>query len=252
MRVRDGLALIGLGVALAGCVAPQQQAAFDGSGPAFAPERFFAGRARFWGVVESVQGGPSAQFAGTLTGRREGEDAVHVDEDLAFADGTKLVRSWRLRRLEGQQVEATGSDIAGVARGEISGRLLHLRYAAAADAPSRASGLDVEHWMYLQDDGVTVLNRTVTRRAGTVIRMTTERLVRAEDRKQASLRDDARRSAYSAAQSRNRAEAASRPQTTGSVSPEAPAAKAGQPEARLASGGKTADDDFWSAFDLRR
>ena len=248
----------GLALATAGCVAPQQ-AAFDGTGPAFAPERYFAGRTRLWGVVEGTDGGPATQFDGHMAGRRDADGAVAIDESISYPDGSKLARSWRIRRLDGQRIEATGNDIAGIGIGEVSGRMLHLRYALARDSAGRTAGLDVEHWMYLQDDGVTVLNRTVTRRAGQVVRMATERLVRAEEPKLASLRKPSHAVAG--------AMPAARPVegvANATLPPPPPRAVAAQeatgsirtgsdvPPARPAAEAKSAREGSWIAFDLRR
>lgn len=173
-----------LALALGGCIPGEP--GFLAGGPPFAPEKYFAGRTQFTGVTESAGAGEGSRFSGSMTGRREDSGAVRLEESMTFSNGAKLARTWRIRRLDGQRIEATGSDIAGTATGELTGRRMHLRYAAAPTAADPMAGVEVEHWMDLQDDGVTVLNRTVTRRGGLVVRMTTERMVRSEEPKEAA------------------------------------------------------------------
>lgn len=182
MRIlRQAVALAGLALALAGCAGLQPQD-FASSGPVFQPDVYFSGRTQSWGVFETPGGAPRSQFTGETFGRREADGTVAFDQTIAFDDGTRTNRSWRMRRIDDHHIEATGSDVVGVARGEMYGRALYLRSTIRTEPGNAVSTVDFEQWMYLQEDGVTVLNRSIIRKFGIVVRMANERFVRRSGR----------------------------------------------------------------------
>lgn len=174
-------ALVAASLGLGGCASLQPQD-FANSTPTFQPEAYFAGRTRSWGVFETPGGAPASQFTGDTVGRREPGGTVSFEQSVAFDDGTRLDRSWRLTRIDEHHLEATGTDVVGVVKGEIYGRVLHLAYTVRTEPGNALSTVDFEQWMYLQDDGVTVLNRSIIRKFGFVVRMATERFVRSPER----------------------------------------------------------------------
>ena len=147
---------------------------FAGTSPVFAPERFFEGATSSWGVIEGRSGEPLRSLRTETSGRVAGDGALELDQTLTFGDGEVRRRSWRLVRVGEGKYRATASDISGEAVGEASGRALRMEYALQLAPGSRWRTAHATHWMYLADDGETMLNRVVLSKFGVVLATVSE------------------------------------------------------------------------------
>ena len=161
-----------LAVLVGGC-ASKPIASFDRSRPVFAPDKFFAGRTHSWGIFETRSGQPTSTLTTTTDGHVKA-DGLHFEQDLFFENGKKSHRSWIVRRVDEHHFTATGTGIVGVARGTAYGNAFHLNFTLDASPGNPLARLHMSQWMYLQPDGVTMVNRDTLSKGGIVVVHITE------------------------------------------------------------------------------
>ena len=164
--------LLALAFFLGGCAA-KPIIAFDGGRPVFDPMQYFAGRTRSWGIFETPTGQPRSLLSTTTHGRLAA-DGLHFEQDLVFGDGKKSHRSWLIRRVDAHHFTATGTGIVGIARGTAYGNVCHLEFTLDAIPGNPLGRLHMSQWMYLQPDGVTMVNRDTLTKAGIIVAQITE------------------------------------------------------------------------------
>jgi hypothetical protein len=147
-----------------------------GLSPVFRPEIFFAGRTRSEGVMRGMDGAVTGRLSGETAGRRERDGSTGFNQTIRFDDGTTRQRSWRLVR-NGAQVEATATDVIGVARGEIAGRELRLLSTVRTDPSNPLLDVDFDQRMVLQPDGRSVTVQSVVAKFGIKLREIDETFV---------------------------------------------------------------------------
>jgi hypothetical protein len=175
-RRRAIASLIFMLFAMTGCrsMTPAQLAA---TSPAFDPLQYFEGATRSWGVIENRRGDPVSQFHADLVGRRDG-DELTIEQRFTFADDRRETRHWRIRRVGANHYEATANDVVGVSKGEARGNTFHWTYVTEGTRAGFIDDLRYELWMYLMDDGQTLINRVTITKFGVVVARTTERFRR--------------------------------------------------------------------------
>jgi len=149
------------------------------SGTEFQPELYFAGVTRSAGVLTDASGRPTGGFTGVTRGGQDRDGATVFDQTIRFSDGTVRSRSWRLARTGPGRIAATGSEVVGVATGEISGRTLRLLSTIRLDPGNPFSDVDFDQVFELQPDGRRVTNRSVISKLGVVVSGADETFVRA-------------------------------------------------------------------------
>ncbi len=160
-------------VALLGGCASKPVASFDRGRPLFVPEKFFAGHTESWGIFETRSGQPISILHTTTDGHLAA-DGLHFEQDLVFESGKKSHRSWLVRRLDEHHYIATGTGIVGEAHGEAHGNAFHLEFTLDALPGNPLGHLHMSQWMYLQPDGVTMVNRDTLTKAGVTVAYITE------------------------------------------------------------------------------
>lgn len=164
VRHLSKIALLACSVVLASCTAiPVQH--FDGATPGFDPIVYFDGPTHSWGVIETRDGAPKTRFRANLSGRREGETLV-LTQDFIFDDGHRQQRIWHLRRIDAHRLDATASDVIGVAAGYAYGNAFRWDYTLQLKPGKPLSRVQMHHWMYLAGDGITLLNQVTIRKFG--------------------------------------------------------------------------------------
>ena len=164
--------LLSLAVGLGGCAA-RPITSFEHGRPIFDPMKYFAGRTHSWGIFETPAGQPKSLIKTTTAGRLAA-DGLHFEQDLFFEDGKKSHRSWLVRRVDTHHFTATGTGIVGVARGTAYGNAFHLDFTLDAVPGNPLGRLHMSQWMYLQPDGVTMINRATLTKAGVIVTQITE------------------------------------------------------------------------------
>lgn len=146
--------------------------------PAFQPEVYFAGRTRSSGVIRDAFGEVVGHLSGETRGRGLSDGTTTFDQVVRRSDGSVLKRRWHILRTGPSTLEATATDVVGVARGTIEGRTLHLVSTVRLDQGNPLSDVDFDQTMVLQADGRTVFNHSVVSKLGLVLRYVDERFVR--------------------------------------------------------------------------
>lgn len=170
-RVRASISA-GLGVLLAGCVGAMPLADFSAAGPAMRAEAFFAGTTRGHGVLETRGGRPSQPFEVAGEGAILPDGRFRLRQTLSWGDGRCETREWLLRRDGPRGYRGTLTGAAGDVRGEVSGRVFHLRYHLAAPMVRR------EQYRYLQAAGRSVLTSATVSAMGMPVARLSEVIVR--------------------------------------------------------------------------
>jgi len=141
--------------------------------PIFKPETFFGGDTHSWGIFETRSGDPSKLLHTQTRGHWEG-GVLKFEQDLEIQGSKKSHRSWVVRRLDAHHYSATGTGIIGTARGEARGNAFHLDFTIDAIPGNPLAHLHMSQWMYLQPDGVTMVNRDTLTKAGIIVAEITE------------------------------------------------------------------------------
>lgn len=142
--------------------------------PALDPVRYFTGRTRSWGLFETRSGAPRELLATETCGRVE-SGVLHFEQDLVFGEGKKMHRSWLIKRMDAHHYTATGTGIVGIAQGVSAGNGFHLAFTLDAIPGTPLAHVHMSQWMYLQDDGVTLINRDTLTKLGFTVAQITER-----------------------------------------------------------------------------
>lgn len=141
--------------------------------PIFKPEQYFAGHIHSWGIFETRLGDPTRILHTETWGHWKG-GVLQFEQDLRFQHGTTTHRSWSIRRLDEHRYSATGTGIIGTAHGEAHGNAFHLDFTIDALPGNPLGHLHMSQWMYLQADGITMVNRDTLTKAGVIITEITE------------------------------------------------------------------------------
>jgi hypothetical protein len=141
--------------------------------PIFRLEKYFAGRTHSWGLFETRSGEPKEILETQTVGRWDGS-VLKFEQDLQFQSGKKLHRSWLIRKVDAHHYTATGTGIIGTAQIEAYGNAAHLDFTIDAVPGNPLAHLHMSQWMYLQPDGVTMVNRDTLTKAGLLITEITE------------------------------------------------------------------------------
>jgi len=171
-RLHRLLPIAAMALALGGC-ASKPVASFQGGRPILDPEKFFAGHTHSWGIFESRSGEPTEILHTDTLGHVEG-GILHFEQDLLFGGGKKKHRSWLIQRVDQHHYTATGTGIVGTARGEAYGNAFHLDFTLDALPGNPLGHVHMSQWMYLQPDGVTLVNRDTLTKAGVIVTEITE------------------------------------------------------------------------------
>lgn len=166
-------ALFSLYLLLPGCRSLRPEG-FSGAEPRFEPDRYFEGSTRSWGALEGRSGKPKSRFRTDMTGHRDERGDLVITQDFTFEDGHTQQRIWHIHRVDDHRYETTAKDVIGTGIGEAFGNVFHWEYTLELHPGHRLSRVHMAHWMYLQADGQTMINRVTISKLGFVLAQTTE------------------------------------------------------------------------------
>lgn len=148
---------------LGGCMGVSPEVYADEK-PALDLYEYFDGRVDAWGYFADRSGRVVRRFTVAIEGTRQG-DALVLDEQFLYADGTTSRRVWTIRRSGQHGYTGTADDVIGVAQGRAYGNALQWVYRLALDVDGRTYHVTFDDWMYLQDERV-MLNHSVMSKFG--------------------------------------------------------------------------------------
>ncbi len=126
--------------------------------PALDLRQFFNGEVQAWGQFQDRSGKVVKRFKVRLVGSWQGHDGV-IQEYFRYDDGSTSERTWYLSDLGDGHYSGRAADIVGKASGEAAGPALHWRYTLRQPANGHVYEVNMNDWMFLQDDH-TLINRT--------------------------------------------------------------------------------------------
>lgn len=157
-RAAAGLTLTLAAAALSGCLKAAPPVSFADAKPALDPLEFFKGRLTSQGVLETAHGEPAKTFEVESLGVPTPDGTLRIDQTIRWSDGKIDRRDWMLKRRDAHDYDTTLSDASGAVAVESYGPLLHIAY------PMKSPwGGKMEQWLYLQNDGRTLINEGVVR-----------------------------------------------------------------------------------------
>ena len=148
---------------LAGCSTPTS-ALYAKEQPALRVEQYFNGTLDAHGMFQDRSGAVIKRFVVVMRASWQGNTGT-LDEDFAYADGTRQKRVWTLVKTGADSFTATAPDVVGTAQGVVSGNSLNWKYVLALPVNGKIVNVDMDDWMFLIDDKV-MLNRTAMSKLG--------------------------------------------------------------------------------------
>jgi hypothetical protein len=148
---------------LSGCagVSPEMYAAEK---PTLDLYEYFNGRVDAWGYFADRSGRVVRRFTVAIDGTTQG-DALVLDENFTYSDGTTSRRVWTIRRSDAHTYTGTAGDVIGTAQGRAFGNALQWGYRLALEVDGRTYNVTFDDWMYLQDSRV-MLNHSIMSKFG--------------------------------------------------------------------------------------
>ncbi len=162
-----------IGIVASGCSSLKPRD-FADSKKSFAPDEYFTGHTRSWGVIENRKGEPKSRFTSEAFGKRDANGDLIIDQSFHFDGGRKLERTWQVHRLDAHHFEATANDVVGKAKGEARGNAFQWDYTIVMKAGKPMSKMHFHQWMYLPDETETMFTRVSVRKFGIKVGQITE------------------------------------------------------------------------------
>jgi hypothetical protein len=162
------LAAAAIALTLSGCITSRPIQSFAQNHP----QQYFTGHTTSWGEFETRSGAPWKDLR-TETWGHMSNAALHFEQDLYIGQGAKQHRSWLIQRTDPHHYTATGTGIIGTAHGVAYGNVFHLQFTLDTTPGNPLARVHMSQWMYLQPDGVTLINRdTLTKWDFTIVEIT--------------------------------------------------------------------------------
>ena len=157
---------------LAGCSTLKPQN-FGSNVPILDPVKFFGGHTHSAGVLEARNGKPSVRIT-TKTSGVYVNGVLSIEQDLYPENRKQNHRSFILKIIDEHHVESTGSDIDGVARGELYGNYFTWSFRLKIADKVLVQHVNMTQYMLLMPDGKTLIIRSVIRKFGIIVKEITE------------------------------------------------------------------------------
>src|SRR5215213_7714453 len=129
MNIPKKAAAIALLALAAGCGSPKPEQ-YASQLPKLDVTRYFNGTLDAHGMFQDRSGDVIKRFVVVMRCTWQGDTGT-LDEDFAYADGTKQKRVWTLTRTAPGRFTATAPDVVGTAEGVVSGNALRWKYVLA-------------------------------------------------------------------------------------------------------------------------
>jgi hypothetical protein len=176
MRKYQLIITTGMLILLAGC-ASMKPAAFENGEPKLDPVKFFGGRTRSSGVIETPGGKPSRRIT-TETQGKLNNGVLSIEQNLYPEGGKKNHRIFILQQTDANHVNATADDIVGTAHGLLYGNQFSWTFRHTLINRKFIRHVRMSQYMYLMPDGQTLIIRSVVRKFGFKLAQITEQFVK--------------------------------------------------------------------------
>ncbi len=137
------------------------------------PIQFFGGHTHSTGVLEAPGGQPTERIT-TQTAGVFANGILSMEQDLHSEDSQPTHRNFRFKIIDAHHVEATGSDIAGTAHGQLYGNYFTWSFRLKVANKGLIHHVNMSQYMYLMPDGKTLIIRSVIRKFGIIVKEITE------------------------------------------------------------------------------
>ena len=141
--------------------------------PVLDPVNFFGGHTHSTGVLEAKNGKPSERITTKTTGVYA-NGILNIEQDLYPEKRKQNHRSFKLKLIDKHHVESTGSDIVGVAHGELYGNYFTWKFSLKIADKGLVRHVNMTQYMLLMPDGKTLIVRSVIRKFGIIVKEITE------------------------------------------------------------------------------
>ena len=172
MRILQFIITTGFLMYLTGCASMGPSDFAKGNSTAD-PIQFFIGKTTSDGVVENRAGKPTMRIKTETVGTVK-DSVINIEQDLYPEGGKKNHRSWQLRKIDENHVDATANDIDGTAHGLLHGNHFSWTFRLKLSERKFIRHLRMAQNMYLMPDGKSMVIRSVLRKFGIVVVQITE------------------------------------------------------------------------------
>ena len=147
--------------------------AFENGEPKLDPVKFFGGKTRSTGVIESRGGKPATRITTETAGTLK-NGLLYIEQDLYPEGKKKTHRVFILHQTDSHHVDATADDIAGTAHGLLYGNQFSWSFRHTLEGRKFIRHVRMSQTMLLMPDGRTMIIRSVIRKFGIVVAQITE------------------------------------------------------------------------------
>lgn len=133
--------------------------------PALEIDKFFNGKIKAWGIIQSITGSVITKFDADLVGSWDGNTGK-LEEDFYYYDtGKKQHRVWQITKLDESNYNGTAGDIEGMATGKAFGNAINWHYEMYVPVNNSSYKFKFDDWMWAMNDD-TVINRSYLKKFG--------------------------------------------------------------------------------------
>ena len=137
------------------------------------PVQFFVGKTRSSGVIENRVGKPTTNITTETVGIFK-DSILTIEQNLYPEGGKKNHRSWQVKLLNENSVEATANDIDGKAIGVLKGNQFSWTFRLKLANRKFIKHARMSQYYYLMPDGQTMIIRSVIRKFSFIVAQITE------------------------------------------------------------------------------
>lgn len=128
-------------------------------------DKFFNGKIKAWGIIQSATGTVMAKFDANLVGKWDGNNGI-LEEDFYYYDtGRKQHRIWQIKKLDDMHYTGSANDIEGIAKGIAFGNAINWHYEMYVPVNNSSYKFKFDDWMWAMNND-TVINRSYMKKFG--------------------------------------------------------------------------------------
>ena len=172
MRIHQLIITTSILFLLAGC-ASMKPVAFAKGEPKLDPVKFFGGRTRSSGVIETPGGKPSHRITTETEGKLK-DGVLSIEQNLYPEGGKKNHRVFILQQVDEHHVDATADDIVGTAHGLLYGNQFSWTFRHTLTNRKFLRHVRMSQYFYLMPDEQTLIIRSIIRKFGIKVAQITE------------------------------------------------------------------------------